>query len=133
MRRTMKRKATAIRQANDARRAFKESFARCMVPGCKERRLFWLAVHEVANGIHRQAALTEPTLQLVLCGPCHQKIHRENWDVEQELGLRALWFPDDASDSRAAYLRVTGYAETFISARKIERWRKIFAKQARGF
>ena len=132
MRKRAKRKVGPLGNAEEARRKFRWYFCRCMMPGCSERRIMLLATHEITQGSgYREKALTEPSLHLVLCGPCHQRIHRENWKPEREIGLRLAHFPAD--DSISAWHRVTGRPNTALDGAEIEAWRVEFRKQLRGW
>lgn len=47
-------------------------------------------VHEIARGAHRQAALDKRFAVLVLCQPCHDRIHNElGWPVARQLAILA--------------------------------------------
>lgn len=89
MRRVSKKKAATVRKANEARAEFLREFARCFACGLGENQV-WppCAVHEMASGPARYAAIQQRAAWLVLCGPCHARLHAENWSVAYQLALK---------------------------------------------
>ena len=89
MRRISKNKAATTRKANQARAEFRREFSRCFACGLGANQV-WppCAVHEIASGPGRFKAIQERAAWLVLCGPCHARLHAENWTVAYQLALK---------------------------------------------
>lgn len=65
-----------------------------------------LDVHEIARGVHRQAALDKPFALLLLCRKCHDEVgSAAKWPESRQLALLAQRRPKDFD--LTAYLELT--------------------------
>ena len=83
-----KKRAKLQREVSGPRAAYVKEQGRCAVCGATEN----LAVHEIAKGSHREAALSEEEAWLVACWTCNSGPLNDYslWPIERQLALKAL-------------------------------------------
>lgn len=114
----MRNKSTTRRKRDAEAKPFREQLVadvgECENCGCSPSRrngrmpdLAKLAVHEIADGTHRQKAQDKPYAVLVLCGECNcgQFKDRTEWPEAKQLSLLASKRPKDFD--LTAYLELT--------------------------
>lgn len=116
MRKVAKRKASTVRQANQARAEFVFRVGYCM--NCGERRVAELVAHEIARGVNRFKGIQEPLAQLVLCNDCHRKLHHEGWTVARQIAIRERCLPNEPCRLRVNELR--GRAPESITQNEVD-------------
>lgn len=87
MRPNTPKRAAHNRRCKAERDAYREQFAICQV--CCKR--LGQAVHEIARGVHRKAALAERCTYLVVCEPCHTELDNySKWPLTKQLAAKLL-------------------------------------------
>ena len=114
-----KRKVATVRKANKERAAFCLEVGFCMNCGNKTRPL---VCHELVRGANRYKGIQERLVQLVLCGPCHDQLHRENWTLARQISIRRFALPNETG-VRESVNRLRGRARDAVSEEEVNQCR----------
>ena len=69
------------------------SFDRCWVCGLPEGIGRFLQIHEIARGVHRSKAITEPCCWMRVCSACHDTL--AGMSIAQQLAMKFLNDPEN--------------------------------------
>lgn len=110
MNRVSKKRAELNRKAKPIRESYKAEWVMCQV--CCQR--VAVDLHEIARGIHRAAAISEPCTFLCLCRGCHDKLgDMREWPICRQLAAKLL--ADPAKFDLARFNEIRGRAEGAIT------------------
>lgn len=110
MRHTSKKRAKLNRAVKDLRAAFVAEYGFCWLCGWN----YDLAVHEIAKGSHREAALSERIAWMVACGGCNcgPLNDYKEWPLVRQLAVK--WVYDQENFDLVGFNRLRGRADNAI-------------------
>jgi hypothetical protein len=108
-----KRKAL-MQTLSPERLSLKEQVGECMLC-CRRLEPEHLDVHEIASGPAREACLEQPSLQLVLCRGCHERV--QSWPAAKQIAQRHRWM---IVRECKLYCELKGRAPTAVIANDVE-------------